>query len=292
MPSFHNSIFKRIFLVGCSRSGTTLLQVLIASHSRVYSLPETGYFIMSLGGRKQQLLAWLGLNPNAEHLARKYALSRTGKTDFGSDADTWPKALLFQTGVNYFVSALDQITLEAGKDIWLEKTPRHIFYIPHISRYTPQVHFIHIIRDGRDVVASIYDRAIKYSNIQNFGTQKDVGYGINLWNQALGVSMRYVNNPHHTLVSYEQLVQEPKVVLNRICNQIGIDYEPSMQEHGNEAAQKVILPEWGWVKGAMEPPKVKPSKFCQLFDEQQQETIAASLKLEEFKKLREAIICT
>ncbi|MGC1525664.1 MAG: sulfotransferase, partial [Phormidesmis sp.] len=35
---------KRLFLVGCARSGTTLLQSLLASHPGVASFPESNFF--------------------------------------------------------------------------------------------------------------------------------------------------------------------------------------------------------------------------------------------------------
>ena len=40
----HASMNARAFLVGCQRSGTTLLQVLMANHPDIYSFPETFFF--------------------------------------------------------------------------------------------------------------------------------------------------------------------------------------------------------------------------------------------------------
>ena len=44
----HPASSHSTFLVGCPRSGTTLLQSLIASHPQVYSLPETNFFRLLL----------------------------------------------------------------------------------------------------------------------------------------------------------------------------------------------------------------------------------------------------
>ena len=42
-------IEKRVFLVGCPRSGTTLLQSMLHAHPSIYSLPETKFFHVLIG---------------------------------------------------------------------------------------------------------------------------------------------------------------------------------------------------------------------------------------------------
>jgi hypothetical protein len=61
-----------------------------------------------------------------------------------------------------FIKILDEITLENGKSSWLEKTPEHLGQINYIERWVQRAKFIHIIRNGDDVVASLYEVAQKY----------------------------------------------------------------------------------------------------------------------------------
>jgi len=48
---------KRIFVVGCSRSGTTIVQRELCSALGLFSLPETAYFSEGLATAKQRLSA-------------------------------------------------------------------------------------------------------------------------------------------------------------------------------------------------------------------------------------------
>jgi len=44
-------IKTRAFLVGCPRSGTTLLQAMLFAHPEIYSFPETNFFLSLFGAR-------------------------------------------------------------------------------------------------------------------------------------------------------------------------------------------------------------------------------------------------
>ena len=55
-----NGTASRVFLVGIMRSGTTLLQSLLAAHSRVTSFPETMFFRFLTG---EPLAWWRGMPP-------------------------------------------------------------------------------------------------------------------------------------------------------------------------------------------------------------------------------------
>jgi hypothetical protein len=283
MSAQNHAINARIFLVGCERSGTTLLQVLVTGHPRVHSFPETSFFVNGIG-RRRRPLAWLGLATGRERWSIGLFLKRISREDL---ADIFPRRpLLLRTAVDGFVRILDHLAFEAGKDVWLEKSPMHIHYIGFIKRYVPSPHFIHIVRDGRDVVASIYDRALKFP--QKFGHQRDLASAVRKWNRALRVSPRYIGRPGHTFVLYEQLVQEPDKVLSRIYHDLGLEYDPCKKDV-DEVAHQVIMPNQQWVMGAVEPPQPMPSKFDQLFDQKTRDWITRRLKLGELEEVKAKI---
>ena len=283
MSARNRAINARVFLVGCERSGTTLLQVLVASHPRIHSFPETSFFVNGIG-RRRRPLAWLGLATGKERWSIGLFLKRTGREDL---SDIFPgRPLLLRTAVDGFVRILDHLALEAGKDIWLEKSPMHIHYIGFIKRYVPDSYFIHIIRDGRGVIASIYDRALRFP--QKFDRQRKLVSAVRKWNRALKVSPRYIGSPGHTFVLYGQLVEEPDKVLAQICSDLGLAYDPRMKDV-TEVAHQVILPNQQWVMGAMEPPRLMPSKFCRLFDQETRDWISRRLKLDQFEKIKAKI---
>ena len=63
----------RLFVVGCPRSGTTLLQCLLGAHSQIISLPETAYFADLISGQRSRRL--LGIASPAQKDRYKKFLS-------------------------------------------------------------------------------------------------------------------------------------------------------------------------------------------------------------------------
>ena len=57
------------------------------------------------------------------------------------------------------ISALLDRRTAAAHDCstWVEKTPNHLMYIDDIASYVPEARFVHVLRNGEDVVASIVD---------------------------------------------------------------------------------------------------------------------------------------
>jgi hypothetical protein len=70
----------RILIGGCSRSGTTFLQGLLARHPRIFTFPETGVFLKALGMRGT-LLPWarIGLTLGKERKALAKLLDRVAQ---------------------------------------------------------------------------------------------------------------------------------------------------------------------------------------------------------------------
>jgi hypothetical protein len=278
-------IEKRLFIVGCSRSGTTVLQVSVATHPRVASFPETGFFRKILGGRRR-LLAQLGLRTFREKEAFGKLLREIDRPDLKSEIPKRPWR--FRTSAQAFVHILDTVAQEAGNDLWLEKTPMHIRYIDLMRRYVPRAHFIHTMRDGRDVVASICDRAKKRP--ERFDEkQKDPSFGVERWNRSLAASRRCLGEAGHSFVVYEQFVEEPGRVMRRLCREIGLAYDARMAEGTGPTAEAIVPEERDWIGGAKKPPEPQPSKFDKLFDRETRERITEKLDLGTYEQIKSVL---
>lgn len=274
------AIEKRVFLVGCSRSGTTLLQVSVASHSRITSFPET-FFFQRLPGALGRPPLWMGIANEMVVPVLKEVLREIDRPDL---EDCIPDSWRLRPYVETYLEILDQQAIEAGNDLWLEKTPTHVHRLPLILGYVPKVHVIHMIRDGRDVVASICHRARKYSD--SFADeQEEPSFGINRWNRALRESNAYLGKPEHTFVVYNQFVRNPERSMRRICQDLGVSYEPQMVTGTEEAARSVVPDEKGWLQQAKEPIEVKESKFQRLFSPAEQNDIEEKLNLELYDRV-------
>lgn len=279
-----DKIVKRIFLVGCSRSGTTLLQVSMASHPRITSFPET-FFFDRLPGTLGRLPLWMGLASSEAGPALKKTLEEIGRPDLPVQT---PASWRLRPYVNRYLSILDQQALDEGNDLWLEKTPLHVRRLSLILRYVPDVHILHMVRDGRDVVGSIYHRAREYP--EQFPNQEDPEFGINRWNRSLQASIRYLGQPRHTFVAYEQFLENPEQSLRRVCRDVGISYNSRMVQGTDAAADAVIPDDKQWIQRAKNPPQENGSKFQRHFSPEERQSIAERLDLSLYDRIREAVV--
>ena len=129
---------KYVFLVGCPRSGTTWLQVLLAQHGQVATARETHLF-----------------NGYLKHLDRWWRFFESQPDNVGlkvlfSPDEYYKLCSLFVHGVMQKIAASNPTAT-----VVLEKTPNHVRYAPLILKLVPDAYFIHIVRDPRSVVSSL-----------------------------------------------------------------------------------------------------------------------------------------
>ncbi len=262
-----------IFLMGCPRSGTTLLQSLLSAHPQIASFPESKFF---------QCL------PPAENSRRRklgiiaHQLKPWLETYFKDDLKR-PEMLRYLPNIplkklytQQFFKILSILADEQGKDIVLEKTPQHIFYLNEIITYCPQSQIIHLIRQGEDVVASLYEATHRYP--QYWDGIWELDQCIDWWNRAVYISQQYADYPNHILVSYEQLLENPERVLKNICNFIKIEYDFKMIHNYGKASQSLILDEAGRSVNRSQIKSSNSNKFNKTFTEEQRSYVLSKLE--------------
>jgi hypothetical protein len=209
----------RVFLVGCARSGTTLLQSMLAVHPAVFSCPETFFFVKAAnsGGARHRLgLAAPGAETALDTLV---ALGL---------ADRVPTAGLFGRSeaacARWFVDALDRAAARAHAPVWLEKTPSHLDRIDTIARLVPRARFVHMIRAGAPTVGSLYDVTHRFP--EAWGGGRTLEECAERWSHDVSISAARAQCPEHAFVSYERLVAEPVEVMAALCRWLGVSDDP------------------------------------------------------------------
>lgn len=118
-------------------------------------------------------------------------------------------------------SLLESHYLDAKKakedcNVFLEKTPRHIWHIDYVRKAVLNAKFILMTRNGRDVVASLYERT------------GDIHASILRYKDDSLLTIRQLDEQSVLLVRYEDLITDCSYELTRVMHFIGLEFEESM----------------------------------------------------------------
>lgn len=241
---------------------------MIASHPQVVSFPETHFFSETLS-----------INPLLRRVKLYGSGSRSFVTSFLEDQgyaalqpfenihtlcshNRWCRILL---------DVLDEMILSSSEDvkadtIWgLEKTPRHLFYISSIQQKGYQNKFLHILRHGPDVVASLHLATQNYPN--QWGGSRSIKKCISWWNNSIKESLKYQEDPNHLFVTYEQLLTNPKAVLQRTCDFMELNYQETMVKDFHNTAGTLTKEKEEWKQKNAQQSLSKSNKLQQHFDD-------------------------
>jgi hypothetical protein len=226
-----------LFVVGCGRSGTTLLRMMLDSHPHL-AIPGESHFIPALWKSRRRYLSRDALDvrrlasdimktphvrqwelPQDAVWSRLEGLGRQGfpPRDFPAVVEA------------FFLAYADH----HGKTRWGDKTPIYVLSIPLIATLYPDARFVHVIRDGRDVALSylavpwgprgIWAAARKWRRDVSTGR----GHG-----EALPVG-------RYTEVRYADLVDDPERTLRDICRFADLPFDGTMLDYHRDSGQRI-----------------------------------------------------
>ena len=216
---------RPIFVIGCPRSGTTLLQLMLHSHPRIAVPPETRFLVPAYFHRK--VYGDMRLPENRRRLAEWIATGRTTKfRELGLDAGEFVAAAT--AGPGTFGSVIGTVfrsyAERFAKPRWGDKRPSYFQHVSMIRRLFPDAQFVHLIRDGRDCVASL--KEMPWYRLTTYHAAAN-------WAEAIDFGARHAAtlppDCYHRL-RYEDLTADPERELRALCRFIGEDYDPAMCE--------------------------------------------------------------
>jgi hypothetical protein len=265
-------IQSRIFVVGCPRSGTTLLQSRLGEHPEIVTCFETHFF-----WRLEPASPWRRRWEIADGRAAKRFREFLDRIERPALAGRTPRSVFLRRYVNAFVVILDELALAEGKTRWLGKAPDHVLVIGTIERYVAGARFIHVVREGADAVASLYE--VSRQSPRNWGGHEwPIDECVAKWNQCIRATSRQAGKPDHFVVHYEELVADPARVLRDVCGFLRIEFVPSMVEPDAGVAAKVTRDDRPWIAGARGAiRRNEKSKFLALFNARQRGDILSKL---------------
>lgn len=236
-----------IFVVGFPRSGTTLLQSLLATQKNIYSLPETHFFsIISrfietdernyirsscLQQAFKEIKKMMGLefpHPVTELLL---SMAEEKKLD---------QKKLFEIVV--FPYLYDQVHgYELTNIRWLEKTPSHINVLDKIITIYPNAQIVIIIRNP---IAASYSRKKSIPQENNYSVDKLA----HQWNEMIKLTEdfreRYQNRIY--ILRYEDLAEKTEDTMNSLCDFLNIEINADQLKTFKDISEAFIQPWEKW----------------------------------------------
>jgi hypothetical protein len=185
-----------VFVLSSVRSGSTLLRVLLNSHSRIRA-------------------------PHEMHLRTLHVhLSR----DFTGDA---MKALELDKDELEHVLWDRVLHLEltrSGKDVIVDKTPPNTLIWPRLQRCWPNARYVVLLRHPGAVITSLTRRRTDPDHEQIRAEVLDYSERLDEARRSLDAHV----------ITYEELTADPEKTTRGLCDHLGVPWEPTMLDYGKK----------------------------------------------------------
>jgi hypothetical protein len=200
------------FIISQPRSGSTMLQRMLHQHSKITTVGEPWFLLPALENDFD-----LKINKRTKYNER---FANEAIKEFKKNISTFEKqkTLCF---VEFYKLICQNIVLQEGKSIFLDKTPRYYYIIDQIMEYFPNSKIIVLTRNPIDVLNSILNTWIggRVSFLKKF--QEDLFV-------APKILAKAIKNPRVHHIMYEKLTSESNKELEKLCNYLEIESESEM----------------------------------------------------------------
>ena len=212
------------FIVGCKRSGTSLVSHVLNSHSRLAVYHESYFYPIF---RPQ--LRWYGNLRRPANLDRLVGDVREVVRQQGQvpppDGEI-QRRLLSPTFEGVLSTLLLLYAESQGKPRGGDKTPEQHAFLPEILEQLPDSPVLFLMRDPRDCAVSI---------LNVFGVSiQDAAHS---WNTAFQSYRRLHDRVH--LVHYAELTKQPEEIVRSMTIALGEVYEPAMRDFFQQVPKRL-----------------------------------------------------
>lgn len=187
---------RPVFIVGCARSGTTLLRMMLDSHPRISCGEETKFLadLEPIVGAHWRLLA-----------------------PYGFDRAWWLERIR-----EFYAGFQAAYLAPRGKARWADKSPIYTLHLDFVESLFPTAQYVHLIRDGHDVVASFRDR---------WGYRAAVRAANSVWAHYVRTARAFgaglPPERYHEL-RYEALVADPEAAMRSLLAFLDEEWDPGV----------------------------------------------------------------
>lgn len=237
--------FPVIFVVGNSRSGTTMMGRILGRHPDIHTFGELHFFEQQVDAETvRSRPAWseeqcLALLERLLTTARDGFFARVEAGKYKEDAERILEIVNARDPVFVYRAFLFFETHRSGKVIPCEQTPRYLFFVREILEVFPESVVINMVRDPRAVLLSQKNKwRRRFLGARNIPLSEVVRAWANyhpyiisrLWVAAVRAARPYTGHPRFVSIRYEDLLDKPEETVRAICSYIGVEYHPGMLE--------------------------------------------------------------
>jgi tetratricopeptide (TPR) repeat protein len=202
-----------VFLVGFPRSGTTLLEQVLASHPEVVSLEE-----------RPTLPVIEQLFPDAEAGFRSFANDAAAQAGYRS----------------FYWQAVRQFGVEPAGKVFIDKLPLNTARLPVIHRLFPDAKILFAVRDPRDVVLSCFRRGFRMNAAMfEFLTLDGAARYYDATMQAAGLYREKLPLDLYE-IRYERLVEQFDAEAQAVLAFLGLTWSDEVRGFAERARARMI----------------------------------------------------
>lgn len=217
-----SSEFKKIFVVGRHRSGTTWVANILASHPSVFTPSHEAHRGQHESEFFSSVVPYCRLGQTrSDRIAIRAIFERS---DFWHllFPDTSPSLDIEALGTHgYFSSAMDDAARRRGCTHWLEKTPAHTLLLGELVHAYPDAIFVGVERDALDTTRSNVHR---FANPDRWFDWRRAS----VWNEVYAKILRRYRDRVH-MVRYKDLVDRYEEETSKLLNMVGLGDEVGLQ---------------------------------------------------------------
>jgi sulfotransferase family protein len=215
-----------LFIVGCARSGTTLVHRIVDAHPEIAITPEMHWITRHFKSRNGLVASELVSELTGHKRFAQFEIPREEFEGLLGSGEAVP----YPTFLRRLFGLYGKIK---NKPLVGNKTPAYIRRMLDLHALWPEAKFVHIIRDGRDVCLSVLNWKKANHIVGRYASwEEDPVSTTALWwerkvrkgredGAALGPGL------YHEMY-YEDLVDDPERECKRLCEFLGVAYDDAM----------------------------------------------------------------
>lgn len=248
---------RNLFICSAGHSGSTLLDMMLGSHSAAESVGELIHLPMDMALNKDcacgnamrdcnlwpEVMRRMGIDPVGDPYALNlgYVMAKVGdvrRTSLLHRVLTRPKIAMkycqlrynlsflgvltpgFTQGINNTLAVYDHVRALTGKCTIVDSSKHYIWAVSLYLAQPEKTRVVLLVRDGRGVFYSGLKRG--------FGRDYSLHAWYNHYKRAFELLDRHVPETHRMLVHYEDIVKNTEHTISRVCDFLDMEFEPSM----------------------------------------------------------------